>query len=137
MDVVNAVVAPATASASQVKEGAIVKAVFVEQWIRSNAATGASAQFALVIEKVISGQASISAAQILNIGAYPNKKNVLYVTQGVIGDIETPSIPIYRNWILIPKGKQRFGLGDELVVTLGPVGNALQTCGISTYKEYI
>lgn len=136
--IVDATAAPATANAQDVKEGAIIKAVFVEQWIRSNATSGNSVQFILIVEKVPSNQASVSAAQTLNLGAYQNKKNVLYVTQGVLGDIATnDAVPLYRNWILIPKGKQRMGLGDRVVVTVSPVGFSVQNCGISTYKEYI
>ncbi len=134
---VDAAVAPATGTAADVKEGAVIKAVFIEQWVRSNAATGASTQFSFLIEKVPANVASVTSAQIVNLGAYTNKKNVLYFTQGVIGDIETNSMPVFKNWILIPKGKQRFGLSDRLVATVFALGNALQTCGFSTYKEYI
>ncbi len=134
---VDAVVAPATGNAQEVKEGAVIKAVYVEQWVKSSADATTSNQFVMIIEKVVSNAVSITAAQILNIGAYVNKKNILYVTQGVIGDGTTQSIPIHRTWILIPKGKQRFGLGDRLVVTVGSIGFGMRSCGIATFKEFI
>ncbi len=129
--------APASTNAQDVKEGSIVKAVYVEQWIKSSAAAGTDTQFAMVVEKVPINAASVSAAGILNLGAYVNKKNILYTTQGVIGDLTTQGVPVHRGWIKIPKGKQRMGLSDRIVCTVAAVGDALQNCGISTYKEYI
>ncbi len=134
---VDAAVAPATGTAADVKEGAIIKAVYVEQWIKSNATAGNDTQFMLLIEKVPINAAAIGAAQLLNVGAYTNKKNVLYFTQGVIGDLTTQALPVHRGWVKIPKSKQRFGLSDRLVVTVGSVGTGIQSCGFSTYKEYI
>ncbi len=135
--IVDAAKAPATTNDSDVKEGAVVKAVFIEQWIMSKAVTGATTQFGFLVEKVPANQASVTPAQIVTLNAYNNKKNILYFTQGVIGDIETNSIPVFRQWILIPKGKQRFGLSDRLVATVFTLGNAIQTCGFATFKEYI
>ncbi len=75
-------------------------------------------------------------AQSLNLGAYPNKKNILYTTQGVIGGRDTQAIPVMRQWLLIPKGKQRMGLADKVEVTIASTGTAMQRCGIFTFKEY-
>ncbi len=71
-----------------------------------------------------------------NLMVYPNKKNILFYSQGVIGDLTTQSIPVVRNWFLIPKGKQRMGLGDKIVETLTATAAVIQNCGFSTYKEY-
>ncbi len=137
--VAQSVVAPATANAFSVKEGSIIKAVYIEIWLQSTAATGVSNQFILIVEKDPGGNSNMIAADAVNLGAYDNKKNILYTTQGNIttsidgGD----SIPIIRTWVLIPKGKQRFGLGDELLVHIEPVGATINVCGIFTYKEFI
>ncbi len=53
-----------------------------------------------------------------------------------MGDKFTNSVPLFRGWVKIPKGKQRFGLGDEFIVAFESVGEAAQLCGFSTYKEY-
>ncbi len=137
MVVIDSQVAPATSNASDVKEGAVIKAVYVEQWIKSSATAGEDTQFMLLIEKVPINSAAIGAAGMLNVGAYVNKKNVLFFSQGVIGDLTTQALPVHRGWIKIPKSKQRFGLSDRFVVTVGTVGSAIQSCGFSTYKEYI
>ncbi len=134
------VVAPATANSFSVKEGSIIKAMHIEFWINSDGATGTTVQFILIVEKVPAGQASVTTAQIVNLGAYPNKKNILYSTQGNLGasvDGQS-SIPLIRSWLLIPKGKQRMGLGDEIVATIHPIGSVgAAVCGLTTYKEYV
>ncbi len=136
--VADAVVAPATANAFSVHEGAIIKAVFIEFWVVNTGSTGNDTQFIMIIEKSPGGNAVMTAAEATNLGAYDNKKNILYVTQGnltaeVDGGI---AVPLFRNWIMIPKGKQRFGLGDRLFVHFEPVGQTCNVCGIFTYKEY-
>ncbi len=137
--VVSAVVAPATTNASDVKEGAIVKATHLEYWLWGGGSTGVDTQFVIVVEKAPSGRSAIGAAEMLNIGAYNNKKNIFFQSQGVIGaGVDgSQAIPVIRDWLLIPKGKQRFGLGDRLVVSFTTVGSAMQICGQATYKEYI
>ncbi len=136
---VDAVVAPATANAFEVKEGAVVKAVHLEYWVIGSGTTGNTSQFMGILEKVPVNSASVTSAQILNLGAYPNKKNILYSTQGVIGQAVDgqAGVPIIRDWALIPKGKQRFGQTDRLVWTVGAIGASVNLCGLTTFKEYI
>ncbi len=117
-------------------EGSLVKAMFIESWVKSNASAGTDTKFQFVIEKVPAGQSSITFTQMNTMMAYPNKKNVFLYSQGVIGDLTTQAIPIIRDWIKIPKGKQRFGLGDRLVISIGSTGAIMQNCGFSTYKEW-
>ncbi len=131
-----AVQGEAIGSAVEVNEGSVIKAVFIEVWLQSQATAGNTCQFAFVIVKTPAGAANISASEMLNLGAYDNKKNILFVSQGVLGDLNTQAVPIHRGWVKIPKGKQRFGLGDRLVWMLAPIGFGIQSCGISTYKEY-
>ena len=125
-----------TSSAEDVVEGSIVKAIFFERWIKSQAAAGEDTKFQYLIEKVPSNQSSVTFAQMNTLDSYPNKKNVLFYSQGVIGDLTTQSIPVVRNWFLIPKGKQRMGFGDKITSTLSATSAVLQNCGFSTYKEY-
>ncbi len=136
-DVVRAVVAPATANSFEVKEGSIVKAIFLEIWINNQEATGVDAQFVVIVEKAPGNTVPMTAAQSLNLGAYPNKKNILYTSQGVLASAidGAQSIPVLRTWVLIPKGKQRMGLDDALILHVSAVG-AIKDCGIFTYKEY-
>ncbi len=123
-------------SVEDVVEGSIVKAVYLELWIKSNIALGTDAKFQLVIEKLSTGATPITFTQMNNLMTYGNKKNVLYVSQGVLGDKETNSVRIFANWILIPKGKQRFGLGDNFSIAISATTGDLNSCGIITFKEY-
>ncbi len=135
-EVVESVVAPATANANSVKEGSIVKAIYIEIWIAPTGDDTALVQFDLVIEKLPNGLANMTNAEIINLGAYENKKNILYVTQGVLRAGGAQAIPAHRQWILIPKGKQRMGLSDKIVVNLMPLGATTNFCGLATFKEF-
>ncbi len=134
---INAVVAPATANTNEVREGAIVKAIYIERWLSGDEATVPS-QFVLTVEKKRVTELAMTFAQSLVLQAYPNKKNILYTTQGVLTTTKLGgnTVPVIRQYILIPKGKQRFGLGDQLFVNIAFVTSG-HACGIETYKEYV
>ncbi len=119
---------------SEVEEGATIKAVYVELWIRS-AATAASS-FTFIICKLPSGTNSPSDAEMAALGTWNNKKNILFTCQGLINDVDSTALSVYRGWVKIPRGKQRMGLGDNLSWHLRTVGQSLNFCGFVTYKEY-
>ena len=136
--VVESIVAPASANSYSVEEGSVVKAVHFELWIFGANGAPANTQFHMNIEKIPSGAPLMTFAQTANLGSYPNKKNILYTTQGVINAFNdnTNSLPLIRNWLLIPKGKQRMGLGDKLVLNFAAISKDIRICGLFTYKEY-
>ncbi len=138
IDVVNVVVAPAAANSNEVQEGSILKAVYIEMWVTSTGTTGQTCSFNMTVEKVPSDATDMTFTQSANLGAYPNKKNIFYTTQGVVGaSVDgSNSIPLYRQWIKIPKGKQRMGLGDKILLNINAIGTTLAICGIFIYKEY-
>ncbi len=131
----NAVDAPAAGNAIQVATGSVIKAVFVEMWVRTgDTAPGTSL---LTLQK-LPGAATgdMTFAEAIDLHSYDNKKNILYHTQGLINDQDADATPFIRQWFKIPKSKQRFGLGDKL--TLNVSAQALDNiiCGFATYKEY-
>ncbi len=136
-DVTRAVVAPATTNSFNVEEGSVVKAVHLEYWILGDELAGNTSQFTLIVEKEPGNGTAMTAVNAANLGAYPNKKNILYVTQGLINPFLNGGgpIPLIRNWVLIPKGKQRQGLDDSIRVHLLATGK-LRFCGVATYKEF-
>ncbi len=136
IQLVQGVVQTAVANFADVVEGSIVKAVYIELWLKSNATSGNETKFQLVVEKVIGNQEPISFTQMNNLMTYPNKKNVLFVSQGVLGDLTTQSLPIVRSWFKIPKGKQRFGLDDEFFVSVSATNATCDICGVTVFKEY-
>ncbi len=124
-----------TANAVQeVQEGSTVKAVYVELWIRS--AATAAASFTFIICKRPGGVNAPSVGEIAALGLWDNKKNVLYTTQGLVNDVDSSALSLFRGWIKIPKGKQRMGLGDVISWHLEAVGQSINFCGFTTYKEY-
>ncbi len=138
LDIVEGVVAPATSAVSDVIQGAVVKAVHLEFWLWGAGTTGLDTQFTFIVEKVPSGAGAATAAEMLSLGSYDNKKNVLFTTQGVLGaGVDgNQAVPIIRDWLLIPKGKQRIGLSDKITVGFTPTGTSMQFCGMAIFKEY-
>ncbi len=118
---------------TEVVEGAVVKAVFIELWLQNTANLGES----IVTVEKLPNQAGPSFAQMAALFTYPNKKNILFTHQGLTSNdgIGNP-VRILHDWFKIPKGKQRMGLGDKLVINIANVSaNDLNRCGMSIYKE--
>jgi len=139
MVLADAVIAPASAQTFEVVEGSVIKAIWIELWVCGNDASGTTSQFILAFEKLPNDLNPMTNAESLNLQAYKNKKNIFYVTQGVLPPFLDggASVPVLRQWFKIPKGKQRMGLTDRLTVTISSGGGSLRVCGLSTYKEYI
>ncbi len=133
--IVNSVAVPS--GITDVREGSTVKAVYVEIWY-----LGESSQPCVQIssiEKQSGDMSNMSFTDAGTLNSYDNKKNLLKISQGQVGDSNTNPTPVFREWVAIPKGKQRFGLGDQLVLNVAGVGvvdNGLQVCGTFIYKEY-
>ncbi len=136
IEIVDAVAQEAIVNTEDVTEGSLVKAVFIEMWIKSDATAGNGAKFQFSLEKLIGGAASNTFAGMNTMAAYLNKKNVLFYSQGVLGDLTTQAVPVVRQWFKIPKGKQRMGLDDKIQVSITSSGASIDTCGFATYKEY-
>ncbi len=136
IELVQAVAQTAVTNTTDVVEGSLVKTVYCEQWIKSFAGAGEDTKFQLVIEKVPAGATPITFTQMNNLMTYPNKKNVLFVSQGVLGDLTTQAIPVIRDWVMIPKGKQRFGLDDRFILTISATAAVIQSCGLAIFKEW-
>ncbi len=131
--IAKAVVSTNANLATEVVEGAIVKAIFVEMWIRAGDTSPGSTLLTLV--KLQDGQ-PITFADQIDLFNYQNKKNIIYHTQGLTNDQDADAIPFVRQWFKIPKGKQRMGLGDEWVLSIAAQALDNITCGFYTYKEY-
>ncbi len=124
-------------ASNTIKEGAIVKAVYVELWITGS---GIDDFFTIIMAKLEGGFATPSFTNMANLHDYTNKKNILYTTQGLApNDGVSGPVAIHRGWVKIPKGKQRFGLGDKFIISVAarmPADDNIEYCGFATYKEY-
>ncbi len=130
--IANAAVAPAVSATSDVNIGSLIKAVYVEIWADGDVT---EATFNCIISKRPSGVAAPTNAQMNNLMAWDNKNNILVNHQGLppAGD---NVIPVFREWIKIPRGKQRMSVGDKLTLTVAATGTEIHFCGFFTYKEY-
>ncbi len=134
IDIIHSVEGTVANAVDEIVEGATVKAVFVEMWLLDSSNDGS---FVLSLERIDALASQMNFTQSNALGTYKNKKNILYVTQGLSPNngVGNP-VPIIRQWFKIPKGKQRFGLDDQLVLNITNNGlNNLEFCGFFTYKE--
>jgi len=121
--------------ALEVVEGTLIKAIYLEIW-----AIGGSSDefFTAVVLKLPGGLGAPSFTNMTDLNSYPNKKNILYTTQGLASNdgIAMP-LPLFKGWIKIPRGKQRMGLGDTISFIIASRGaDKITYCGFATYKEY-
>ncbi len=132
---ISAVVSTVADVGLEVTEGSLVKAIYIELWLQNQGDLG---EFIAIVEKVPEGGNGATFANMANLFSYPNKKNIFYTTQGLTSnDGVSGPVNVMRQWFKIPKGKQRFGLGDRLVVSIANVSaNDLNRCGTSIFKEY-
>ncbi len=133
MEIAHGVTVPVATNSFDVIEGSVIKAVFVEMWCRSQEISPGSVLLTLIKEQ---GGSSITFAEQINLNQYTNKKNVFYHTQGLTNDSNADAIPFLRQWFKIPKGKQRFGLGDNLQLGIAAQALDCNICGFATYKEF-
>ncbi len=121
----------------EVTEGAVVKAVYVELWVEGSDGDGSTI---VILSKCPSNLAEATFTQMAALGTWTNKKNVLFTHQGLAtNDGISRPLPIMSGWYKIPKSKQRFGLGDRLVLQVAcqTAGTSvIDFCGFATYKEY-
>ncbi len=119
----------------EVAEGSSLKAIFIELWAID---AGSNSSFVVTLAKYPSGEAAMGTATANALGTWGNKKNLFYVTQGLLpNDGIAQPVALLRQWFKIPRSKQRFGLGDKIRLTITNNGlNDLFYCGFATYKEY-
>ena len=125
-----------TANAStEVSEGSIIKAIYIELWLQND---GADSAQIVTVTKDSQNTSGPTYAQMGALFSYNNKKNILFTHQG-LGSNDAISGPqvVLRQWIKIPKGKQRFGLNDRIHLSIANVSSQdLNRCGFAIYKEY-
>ncbi len=121
--------------ATEVVEGASIKAIYFELWLQNTSNLG---EFIMTITKDLGADTGPTFAEQASLFTYDNKKNVLYTTQGLTSnDGVSGPVAVIRGWVKIPKSKQRFGFGDRINMNISNVSaNNLNRCGFSTYKEY-
>lgn len=128
--------APTNASPTEVAVGSLIKAVYIEMWLRGNDATNPS-NVQVSFEKLENGGTPMTFTQSTLLNIYPNKSNIFYVTQGLLagGDGESP-LPFMRQWYKVPKGFQRMALGDSLMLNISALNHDVDRCGLFLFKEY-
>ncbi len=123
---------------TQVAEGAIVKAIWLELWL-NNASSTVVGSFTACVVKLPGGVNALTTTDMAALHDYNNKKNIYYTTQGLSPPTDAALFLAYRGWIKIPKGKQRMGLGDAVQLSIfnsNLTAVDVNFCGIVIFKEY-
>ncbi len=119
--------------AKEVREGAIVSAIYIEMWITTD--DNVLGSHIVTLEKISSAGANLTVGASAALNVYTNKKNIFYTCMGLTPtNIQYPFACI-KGWFKIPKGKQRFSLGDSLVLNIHGQSNGLTGCGFAIFKE--
>ncbi len=128
----------APAAPQHVSEGALVKACYVELWLSQDSASVVGS-YTVILLKNPGGNAIPTPTNMAALHDYDNKKNILFTAQGLLTPNDGGQVPVLRGWYKIPKGKQRMGLNDTmLLVTRNNNATAIDInlCGVIIYKEY-
>jgi len=133
VNLVESVVVASKDAPIEVEEGSVISSIYVEMWVITNGSGIGSGL--LTLEKVPGTSADMIFSQSVNLNVYANKKNILYTTQGISAGNGGNPIPFLRGWFKIPKGKQRFGLGDKLNLNISSISGGWSICGIAIFKE--
>ncbi len=132
--IIDAVRVASASGLSEVIEGSVIKAVYLEYWVITDDAS--SGTVITTLEKIPSAAGSMTTSESAALDSYSNKKNIFYTQMGLISpNVQFPT-NVIKGWFKIPKGKQRFGLGDELRLNIHAQSNGISACGFATYKEY-
>ncbi len=140
--VINTTLVEATEATSTtptaIEVGAVVKSCYVEFWVSQDSASIVGS-YTFIIVKDPGGAQAPTQTEMAALHDYTNKKNILFTAQGLLTPNDGGQVPIVRGWYKIPKGKQRFGLGDKLRITMRNNNSTaidLNFCGLAIYKEY-
>ncbi len=134
-NIVEALELQSVTDSDHVEEGASVRAIYIELWLIGQS-DSASGNFLLNVYKLPGGSTQMNHAEAIALHDYDNKKNIFYHTQGISNDGVANAQAVLRGWVKIPKGKQRMGLKDRIVLTVSTQAEAVNYCGFATYKEY-
>ncbi len=126
--------AAAPSGATQVREGAIISAIYIEMWLTSDDA--AQGSVVVTLEKTPGAQTVLMAAgDAAALDSYKNKKNIFHTQMGLLATNVQYPMAVVKGWFKIPKSKRRFGFGDRLFLNIFAQTNGLVGCGFATFKE--
>ncbi len=123
---------------SAIEEGALLKACYLEYWVSQDSASVVGS-YTVILYKDPGGSNSADTSEMAALHDYVNKKNILFTAQGLLTPNDGGQIPVLRGWYKIPKGKQRFGLSDRLLITIrnnNATAIDINFCGVAVFKEY-
>ncbi len=120
--------------AAKIRVGSKISALYVEMWLTSDDVNQGTA--IVTLEKVEGAQTALMAVgEAAALESYKNKKNIFHTQMGLLGPNSQYPMAVIKGWFKIPKSKQRFGLGDRMILNIFGQSNGVQGCGVFIYKE--
>ncbi len=129
--------APVLAATREVESGAKVHGIFLNVQIQGNQITsGAIPNIYMAVYKSKGG--NIPDINPASTGANADKSNIIHQEMGMFQSDSVDGNPktLFKGVIVIPKGLQRFGIDDELVITVRSTAVNFKVCIQCIYKEF-
>ncbi len=120
--------------AQNVRIGAVVKAIYIELWVRAGSTSPGN--YIIVFGKGSAGSGGPTFGEMANMHDFNEKSDVLFISQALTNDQDADAIPVMRGWYKIPKGKQRMAIGQQWYVGVSAPAIDVIFCGQVVYKEY-
>ncbi len=129
--------APVIAATREVETGSKVHGIFLNVQIQGNQiSSGGIPNIYMAVYKSKGG--NIPTIDPTATGSNPDKSNIIHQEMGMFQSDSVDGNPktLFKGVIVIPKGLQRFGLDDELVMTLRSTAINYKNCSQCIYKEF-
>ncbi len=135
--IAKAVNTPLPTVSTDVSQGCIIKAVWVELWVRASEEDVVALTTGIDAYIWKNPGANLTAPAPGSVGTSNEKKFVFKQWKGLIG-AGTQGFPAYfwKGWLRIPKIYQRMGTDDLLQLVFNPTGTAALVCTNFIYKWY-
>ncbi len=119
---------------TDVAVGSIIKAVYIELWLTSSSTAQGNA--IVSFEKLPNYGVAMSFGNSTVLQDYGNKPNIYHIAMGLTPESKQVPVALMRGWYKIPKGKQRFTLGDILYLNVSAPITGASVCGVVIFKAY-
>ncbi len=136
VDIVDTQDSATLAVVDDVQRGCIIKAVWVELYARASADIDVAVTTAFEAYIIKNPGANLTVPTPGTQGSSNEKKFIIKTWKGLIeaqaGGLHMPYI--WKGWVRIPKGYQRFGANDKLSFVSLPTGTNIVQCTLFIYK---
>ncbi len=128
--------APVLANTTEVETGAKVHGIFINVQIQANQSINAIPNIYMAIYKSPGG--NIPAIDPAQTGSNADKKQIIHQEMNFVETTSNTANPrtLFKGVVVIPRGMQRFGADDELIMSLKSNAINFSYCVQCIFKEF-